>query len=88
VTAPPAVELKRMYVLPSHRGTGVAGSLVRAVDHAAADLGAGQVVLQTGDRQPDAVRLYERHGYQRVPLFEPYLDLSYSICCAKSLAPR
>jgi len=87
VTAPPTVELKRMYVAPSHRGAGVAAGLVRAVDRAAAELGAGQVVLQTGDRQPDAVRLYERLGYHRVPLFEPYLDLTYSHCFAKALAP-
>ena len=83
--SPPTVELKRMYVAPSHRGAGVAGALVRAAHAAARALGAGQVVLQTGDRQPDAVRLYERHGYRRVPLLEPYLDLPYSACFAAPL---
>ncbi|MFC4529195.1 GNAT family N-acetyltransferase [Sphaerisporangium dianthi] len=80
------VELKRMYVAPSHRGTGVARALLAAAEDAARALGAERIILQTGDRQPDAVRLYERAGYTRVPIFPPYESLDYSLCFEKALA--
>jgi GNAT superfamily N-acetyltransferase len=82
---PNAVEVKRMYVAPSHRGAGVANALLDAVDQAASRLGSREVVLQTGDRQPEAVRLYERAGYHPIPVFSPYEVLTHSRCFAKTL---
>lgn len=82
------VELKRMYVAPSHRGRGVSKALLHAVEQAATRLGAGRIVLQTGDRQPDAVHLYEHSGYTRIPIFAPYEALTYSNCFEKRLEPR
>lgn len=79
------LELKRTYVVPSHRGTGVSVALLRAVEEAARALGAGRIILQTGDRQPDAVRLYERAGYTRIPIFPPYEGLTFSTCMEKVL---
>ncbi|MBD2892241.1 hypothetical protein amrb99_11510 [Actinomadura sp. RB99] len=79
------VELKRMYVAPAHRGSGAATALLAAAERAARSLGASRVVLQTGDRQPDAVRLYEREGYTRIPVFPPYEWLTFSICMEKTL---
>ncbi|WP_250903495.1 GNAT family N-acetyltransferase [Actinomadura sp. NEAU-AAG7] len=79
------LELKRMYVASAARGTGVSTALLAAVEDAARALGASRLVLQTGDRQPDAVRLYEREGYTRVPVFPPYERLHFSICMAKVL---
>ncbi|WP_336209401.1 GNAT family N-acetyltransferase [Nonomuraea sp. LPB2021202275-12-8] len=81
------VELKRMYVTPSHRGTGVARALLTAAEDAARGLGAQRIILQTGDRQPDAVRLYEREGYTRIPIFPPYESLQYSTCFEKVITP-
>ena len=77
------LELKRMYVAPSHRGTGVSVALLSAVEDAAAQLGAPRIVLQTGDRQPDAVRLYEKTGYRRIPIFAPYQAMPHSNCFQK-----
>ncbi|MDL4771547.1 GNAT family N-acetyltransferase [Actinomadura xylanilytica] len=79
----PDLELKRMYVDPGHRGHGVSSALLAAADEAARDLGAARIVLQTGDRQPEAVRLYERAGYTPIPVFPPYDRLSYSACFEK-----
>lgn len=81
----PDLELKRMYVAPSHRGAGVSTALLGAVEDAARALAAPRIVLQTGDRQPDAVRLYEREGYTRIPIFPPYEALTFSICMEKTL---
>jgi GNAT superfamily N-acetyltransferase len=79
------LELKRMYVSPSHRGTGVSVALLTAVEDAARALGGRRIILQTGDRQPDAVRLYERAGYTRIPIFPPYERLTFSTCMEKVL---
>lgn len=79
------LEVKRMYVAPAARGTGVAAALLVAAETHAAELGVTRLVLQTGDRQPDAVRLYERAGYTRVPVFPPYDALPFSLCFAKNV---
>ncbi|GAA4220140.1 GNAT superfamily N-acetyltransferase [Streptosporangium album] len=80
------LELKRMYVALTHRGTGVARALLAAAEDAARALGGVRIILQTGDRQPDAVRVYEREGYAAIPLFPPYERLEGSRCFEKSLA--
>ncbi|MFI0444080.1 GNAT family N-acetyltransferase [Actinomadura sp. 6N118] len=79
------LELKRMYVVPPRRGSGIATALLRTAEDAARSLGASRIILQTGDRQPDAVGLYEREGYSRIPVFSPYEWLSFSICMEKLL---
>jgi GNAT superfamily N-acetyltransferase len=79
------VELKRMYVVPAFRGTGAAVALLRAAEEAAHTLRARRIILQTGDRQPDAVRLYERHGYTPIPVFPPYEDVPFSQCYQKAV---
>jgi GNAT superfamily N-acetyltransferase len=84
----PDVELKRMYVTPAHRGRGVADELLAAVRAAAVELGAERVVLQTGDRQPDAVHRYLRAGYRPVPTFPPYQTLPWSRCFALPVRPN
>ncbi|MBT0566697.1 GNAT family N-acetyltransferase [Williamsia sp. CHRR-6] len=79
------IELKRMFVESGCRGMGVAQALLDATHQAARDMGYTTVILQTGDRQPDAVRLYERNGYRHIPVFAPYDQIFYSICMAKDL---
>lgn len=79
------LELKRMYVRPQYRGTGVAELLLAGAESAARSAGLPRLILQTGDRQPDAVRFYERNGYGRIPAFPPYDALPYSRCYAKYL---
>jgi GNAT superfamily N-acetyltransferase len=79
------LELKRMYVALSRRGTGVSTALLDGIEDAARALGVPRIILQTGDRQPDAVRLYERSGYTRIPTFSPYEWITFSICMEKVL---
>ncbi|MDP9867561.1 MULTISPECIES: GNAT family N-acetyltransferase [Streptosporangium] len=80
------LELKRMFVVPSHRGAGVARPLLAAAEDAARALGGRRIILQTGDRQPDAVRVYRREGYVPIPVFPPYERLEGSCCFEKRLA--
>ncbi len=81
-----AVELKRLFVTPMHRGEGVARAIVAELETWARELGRAAVVLETGTKQHDAVRLYERAGYARVPNWPPYDAMSFSICMRKALA--
>ena len=52
-------EIKRMYVIPERRGTGVSTAILTALEGEARGRGWSRLVLETGDQQPDAMRLYE-----------------------------
>lgn len=58
-----AAEIKRMYVVPSHRGTGLAPLMLGALEDSALVAGADVMVLETGRPQAAAVALYLRAGY-------------------------
>lgn len=64
-----ACEIKRMYVVPHARRSGVARALLGALEDAARALGYRVARLDTGSRQPHAQALYEASGYRRVGNF-------------------
>lgn len=65
-------EVKRMYVVPAHRGRGVARAVLAGLEEAAAARGWTTLRLETGPRQPEAVALYTRAGYRPIPAFGAY----------------
>ena len=65
------VEVKRMWTHADHRGRGLAKRVLAELEAEARRRGATRVVLSTGPRQPEAVRLYLGAGY--TPLFDPAL---------------
>src|SRR4051794_2245991 len=77
---PTSAEVKRMYVAPASRGSGVAARLLRALEAAARERGWTTLRLETGPAQPDAIRFYEREGYQQIPLFGAYVGSDLSVC--------
>ncbi len=87
-TGPGAAEVKRLYVRPSHRGHGHSRVLMGAIEAAAVRAGATRLVLETGTEQPEALALYDRIGYARIPGFGPYLNDPRSISFAKALPHR
>jgi GNAT superfamily N-acetyltransferase len=70
-------EIKRMYVVPSARGRGVARVLLGALEDAARDLGYATVRLDTGPRQAHAQALYESAGYRSIGNFNANPLASY-----------
>ena len=78
-------EIKRMYVVPDFRGQGIARRLLTALEAESAVLGISRLLLETGSRQPEALALYERAGFVRVPAFGEYVDSPLSVCMAKQL---
>ncbi|MCW2792519.1 MAG: GCN5-related N-acetyltransferase [Nocardioides sp.] len=80
-------EIKRMYVVPRLRGSGLARRMLAHLETSAAELGAEALVLETGTAQPEAIALYESSGYLPVPGFGHYKDEPLSRCFGKRL-PR
>jgi GNAT superfamily N-acetyltransferase len=58
-------EIKRLWVDPEHRGAGLARVLMSAAESHAVGLGYYRLRLSTGDRQPEAIALYESTGWVR-----------------------
>ncbi|WP_136586192.1 GNAT family N-acetyltransferase [Microbacterium hydrothermale] len=79
------LEVKRVYVAPEARGRGASRALMAELERLARQRGAARLVLQTGDRQPEAIALYERLGYRPVAVFAPYTRFAGSRCFAKDL---
>lgn len=79
-------ELRRMFVTASARRRGVARALLGELERQAARLGYAALRLETGNRQPEAIALYEAAGYARIAPFGRYVDDPTSVCFGKSLA--
>jgi putative acetyltransferase len=80
-----AVEVKRMYVEQTKRGQGIASSVLKELEDWAIEMGFAKVVLETGRRQPDAVRLYKKSNYLVIPNYGQYQNMENSICFEKRL---
>jgi putative acetyltransferase len=65
-------ELKRMYVRPQFRGTGLAKLLINHLAAHACERGVALLRLETGIYQQEAIGLYERMGFQSIPPFGAY----------------
>ncbi len=73
-------ELKRFFVSPEQRGTGVADALIATLLAHAAASGVRLVRLETGDQQQAAQTFYRRHGFVQVARFRPYDASETSVC--------
>jgi putative acetyltransferase len=82
---PTSGEIKRMYVAPSARGGGVGARILAELERHARALGMRRLLLETGERQVEAVRLYQRAGFARVPCFGEYVNAPLSLCMGKDL---
>ncbi|WP_229211676.1 MULTISPECIES: GNAT family N-acetyltransferase [unclassified Duganella] len=85
VLTPEYGEIKRMYVQPAARGQGLARGVLALLEQAARDQGCPQLVLESGPSQPEALGLYERHGFQRCGPYGDYPDDPLSVFMRKPL---
>lgn len=79
------MEVKRMYVLPEHRGKGFATKILAELEQWAAELSCNRCVLETGKNQPEAIALYDKNGYSRIPNYGQYEGVENSVCFEKRL---
>ena len=80
-----SAELKRMFVLESARGRGIASLLLAALEEHALANAIGVIQLETGAPQPAAIALYEKHGYRHIANFGQYVDDPTSVCMEKQV---
>ncbi len=80
---PDKVEIKRMFVQPDHRGQGIAGIILTELEKWAFGVGYKSCILETGKKQYEAIRLYEKSGYKRISNYGQYKDVENSICMEK-----
>jgi len=80
-----AMEVKRMYVLPTKRGQGIATLLLKDLENWAAELNYKNCLLETGSRLPEAIQLYKKNGYQLIPNYGQYIGIDDSLCFEKKL---
>jgi len=79
------MEVKRMYITPEHRGKGIASLILSELENWATELACRRCVLETGQRQPDAIRLYQKNGYHRIPNYGQYAGIENSLCFEKKI---
>lgn len=77
---PGEAEMKRVYVKPACRGSGVASALVLALRYLAAQEGIHALVLETGRALTGAISLYKSLGFTKIDNFPPYDGLETSLC--------
>tara|TARA_B110000238_G_scaffold122890_1_gene132997 strand:- start:2139 stop:2606 length:468 start_codon:yes stop_codon:yes gene_type:complete len=79
------VELKRMYTSPIGRKKGTATHVLKELEVWAKELRNISCVLETGKNLLEAVALYSKSGYHRIPNYDPYLTTDNSVCFEKTL---
>jgi GNAT superfamily N-acetyltransferase len=84
---PTVAEIKRMYTVPGHRRRGVGRLLLERLEADAVALGYQRAQLETGLAQPEALALYESHGWHRIEPYGHYKHSPQSVCFAKAIGP-
>lgn len=87
VTGEEPIQLARFYVDHSHHGKGVARSLMEVVFDTARETGARTIWLGVWERNPRAIRFYEKYGFADVGA-QPFLlgnDLQTDRVMARAL---
>ena len=79
------MEVKRMFVQPASRGKGIASMVLRELEKWAIELGYEKCILETGRKQPEAIRLYAKNNFYLVPNYGQYKLVDSSVCFEKEL---
>lgn len=79
------MEVKRMFLTRDLRGKGIASLVLSELEKWAKELNTLKCILETGRKQPEAVRLYEKNGYRQIPNYGQYAGVENSVCFEKKL---
>ena len=80
-----AMEIKRMYVLPSYRGQQLGENILSELENWTKELDLSKCILFMGVHQPEAMKLYLRNNFSVIENYGKLKDIPDSICLAKSL---
>ena len=79
------MEVKRMFVRIDKRGKGIASRMLHELEIWSKELGYKKCALETGKKQPEAIRLYEKNQYAIIPNYGQYKGVENSVCFEKEL---
>jgi GNAT superfamily N-acetyltransferase len=77
--------MKRVFVRAEYRRRNIARDIVVELESWAREDRDRRIILETGTKQPEALRLYESLGYRAIPNYGEYEGKPVSVCMAKSL---
>jgi putative acetyltransferase len=80
-----AAEIKRMFVRKNSRGKGISGAVLEELELWASEKGFMISILETGEKNIEALGLYQKSGYRSMPNYGAYVNLKSSFCFRKRL---
>lgn len=79
-------EIKRMFVHSDFRGKGIAALILKELESWATEMNYSGCILETGTKQPEAIRLYKKSGYLTTPNYGQYENMENSVCMKKTIS--
>ncbi|SMO96455.1 Acetyltransferase (GNAT) family protein [Chryseobacterium rhizoplanae] len=79
------VEIKRMFTNPEFRKKGLGSTIVKELEDWAAELNFKKAVLETSQDLKNAISVYEKSGFYRIPNYGQYVGIEQSVCYEKIL---
>ena len=76
-------EIKRMYVKINHRGYGIAQAILNSLELWASEKDFKKCILETGDRQIEAIKFYYKSCYIRIANYGHYAQMDNINCFEK-----
>jgi len=79
------LEIKRMFTKTEARGNGLGTQVLADLERWALEDGFTTAILETGYLMPEAIGLYTKSGYERIPNYGQYINIDASRCFKKEL---
>ncbi len=80
------MELKRMFVPLELRGQGIASIVLKELETWSKELKFFHLILETGEKMPEAIQLYTKNDYKIIPNYGQYAGVKTSRCFEKHLS--
>ncbi|WP_106917418.1 GNAT family N-acetyltransferase [Chryseobacterium aurantiacum] len=77
------VEIKRMFTNPKFRKKGLGTTIVNELEDWAKALGYKKAVLETSQDLKNAISVYEKCGFYKIPNYGQYIGVDNSVCYEK-----
>lgn len=78
-------EVKRVFIKEEYRGRGISNKLMELLEDLARKKGYKYLILESGEPLVAAMALYRKIGYEVIPNYGQYKDMTDSICMRKKL---
>jgi GNAT superfamily N-acetyltransferase len=79
------MEIKRMFVVETHRNKGIASLILKELEHWSKEMNYSKCILETSIHLLNAISLYKKNNYYIIPNYGQYKDIKSSVCFEKEL---